>query len=275
MKDKLAIITTSLKPLVLADFIVSINAQKNKNFHLFVVDITGEKKSFYPNSSLITFLKEKNEGYSHSVNTGLRHAMDLRFTKFCVINDDTFFKEDFVNKVFLSFKKHPNSLIGGKIYYAAGYEYHKDKYESEDLGKVIWFAGGTFDWDHVLSNHMGVDEVDKGQFDISRETEFVTGALMLFDKNVLDNIGLWDESYFLYFEDADFCVRAVRAGVKLYYDPTIVIWHKVSQSTEGSGSKLHVRFQTKNRLRFGLKYAPLRTKLHLLKNFFLESFSKK
>ena len=79
---------------------------------------------------------------------------------------------------------------------------------------------------------------------------------MLYDKSVLDRVGFWDESYFLYYEDADLCVRAQQAGVKLFYDPTIVIWHKISQSTGGSGSSLHEKYQNRNRLRFGLKYAP-------------------
>ncbi len=112
-----------------------------------------------------------------------------------------------------------------------------------------------------------MDEVDTGKYDKFEETDFVNGALMCFDKKVIDTIGFWDEKYFLYFEDADFCVRAKRAGIKLYYDPTIVVWHKNAQSTGGSGSLIHQNYQTKNRLRFGLKYAPLRTKIHLLKNY--------
>ena len=275
MNDKLAIITPTINPPVLVDFLKSVEKQRDKNFHVFIVDITGTGTTQHLNSPRITLIKEKNKGYSYSVNKGLERAVSQGFTKFCVINDDTFFEDDFVEKALSSLGRHPGSLLGGKIYYAAGYEYHKEKYNAGDKGRVIWYAGGTFDWDHVLSNHVGVDEVDSGQFESERETAFITGALMLFDKNALDRVGFWDESYFLYFEDADYCIRATNAGIKLYYDPSVVIWHKVSQSTEGSGSELHVRYQTKNRLKFGLKYAPVRTKIHLLKNFFLGSFSKK
>ena len=97
---------------------------------------------------------------------------------------------------------------------------------------------------------------------------------MLFDKSVLDKVGFWDESYFLYFEDADYCMRASKVGVRLYYDPLLVIWHKVSQSTQGSGSTIHVKYQTKNRLKFGMKYAPFKTKIHLLKNFIFDRFKR-
>ncbi len=90
---------------------------------------------------------------------------------------------------------------------------------------------------------------------------------MLFDIDLINKIGFLDESFFLYFEDADYCIRALNKNVKLYYDPSIVIWHKVSQSTGGSGSDIQVRYQTLNQLKFGLRYAPLRTKIHLIKNF--------
>lgn len=273
--NKLAIIVTTINPPVLVDFLESIERQNDKNFHVFIVDITDSLTSPSVNSSFVTFIKATNDGYAASLNTGLKRALIENYTKFCAINDDTFFQEDFVDSSLKALDVNPFSVIGGKIYYAEGYEHHKKRYKKEDLGNVIWFAGGKFDWDHVLSKHVGVDEVDKGQFDQKKEVDFITGALMLFDKRVLDKVGFWDESYFLYFEDADFCVRAKKKGLKLVYEPSIKIWHKVSQSTGGSGSSTQVKYQTKNRLRFGLKYAPLKTKAHLLKNFILDRFKSK
>ncbi|KXK10835.1 MAG: hypothetical protein UZ22_OP11002000596 [Microgenomates bacterium OLB23] len=163
----------------------------------------------------------------------------------------------------------PRSLIGGKILYAKGYEYHKNRYEKSELGKVLWYAGGIMDWPNAYTLHRGVDEVDKGQYDRFEATEFVTGCLMCFDDALIKAVGPMDESYFLYYEDADWCARTARAGLQLYYDPSIVVYHKNSQSTDGPGSKLHEDYQKKNRMTFGLRYAPLRTKLHLLKNSIL------
>jgi len=91
----------------------------------------------------------------------------------------------------------------------------------------------------------------------------------MLDKSAIDKLGYWDETYFLYFEDSDFCVRAKRMGIKLIYDPRIILWHKNSQSTGGPGSKIHEKYQRINRLRFGIKYAPLKTKLHLIKQWLL------
>lgn len=193
----------------------------------------------------------------------------MGISNYCVINDDVYFDKEFTMDLARSFQEHNNSCFGGKIYYAPGYEFHKDKYTKEQSGKVIWFAGGTVDWAHATTGHLGVDEVDQGQFDTGGETEFITGCLFCFDKEVVDAIGFWDEEYFLYYEDADYCERAKKAEIPLIYNPNLVIWHKNAQSTDGSGSKLHQELQKKAHLRFARKYAPMRTKLHVIKNYFL------
>lgn len=254
---------------VLGDFLESLRNQSNNDFYLINIDLSVHRSVINLKEIPGETIYAENKGYAHGVNVGLKKAVKDGFKYFCVINNDIYFKEDFIKNSLNSISNHPSSIIGGKIYYAPGYEFHKARYKKSELGKVIWYAGGRIDWDHALTPHIGVDEVDRGQFDSIQKIDFANGALVLFDKVVVDKVGFWDESYFLYFEDADFCVRAKKAGIKLFYDPSIMIWHKVSQSTGGSGSSLHQKYQRKNRLKFGLKYAPLRTKLHLVKNYFL------
>lgn len=270
MDKKLAIVTVVHENYaLLEDFLRSLSKQTNNNFHLFITDNSSVKQSI-PNEGIDpTVLQSENLGYSHGVNLGLKEAIRHGFDQFCVINNDVFFEEDFIAKVLRTLDKHPQSILGGKIYYAPGHEYHKKKYTEKDLGKVLWYAGGEIDWNHMMTKHRGVDEVDNGQYDNLAGTDFITGCLLLFDKSVLDKVGFWDENYFLYFEDADFCIRAKKRGIKLYFDPSLVIWHKVSQATGGTGSWLQDKYQPQSRLRVGLKYAPLKTKLHLLKNYLL------
>ncbi len=66
---------------------------------------------------------------------------------------------------------------------------------------------------------------------------------MAYDKKIYEKVGKWDESYFLYYEDADFCERALKKQISLIYDSTIMLWHKNAQSTGGSGSSLHQKYQ--------------------------------
>ena len=267
MVEKLAVITVAYENYsILKDFFASLNSQTDPLFSVFIADLSRNKNPVIL-PSFASIQEGPNKGYAYGVNMGVKKALGEGYEFFCVVNSDTVLTPDFIENVKASLNKNKSSIIGGKIYYAKGYEYHKGTYKNEELGHVLWYAGGTVDWNHALTPHRGVDVVDAGQYDTFGKTGFVNGCLMGFDRSVVERVGLWDESYFLYFEDADYCERAKRRGIALYYDPAIVIYHKNAQSTGGSGSKMHRSYQRKSRLKFGLKYAPLKTKLHLLSNF--------
>jgi len=236
-----------------------------KNISVYIADVSTKKEDFkigkYPMKVVLQSLP--NNGYAYGINEGTKYFISQRIDKFCAINNDIFFDKNFSLSAEKGFEKA--DIFGGKIYYAPGYEYHK-KYQKKDIGKILWYAGGINDWKNVYTSHR-VDEVDNHQYEKFEETDFITGCMLFFNKKVVDQIGFWDEKYFLYFEDSDFCERAKIAGFKLFYNPKIIIWHKNAQSTGGSGSPIHQKYQKKNRLIFGLKYAPIRTRLHLIKNY--------
>lgn len=274
MTEKLALITVVYNNYtVLQDFFRSLEKQDTNKFHVYVVDLSTTPQQ-YEYSPFATVIKGPNLGYAYGANRGIQKAIEDGFTAFGIINSDVYVADTFINAVLDSINRHPESVIGGKIYYAPGYEYHKDRYSPQDAGKVIWFAGGHIDWANMITTHIGVDEVDHGQFNTEVEVDFITGCFVAYDKTVVDKVGEWDESWFLYYEDTDFSTRAHAKGVKILYDPTIMLWHKNAQSTGGSGSSIHIKYQEKNRLRFGFMYAPLWTKLHLAKNAILASFLK-
>lgn len=268
MDSTLALLTVVYRNYdILTDFFATLETQTDKQFHVFLADLTDTQKQTIPQRSNCTILHGENKGYAHGVNFGLHIASQQGYQSFCVINSDVFFDSQFVHATRASLRENPHSLIGGKIFYAPGYEYHTNRYTDTDKGKVLWYAGGTADWDHATTHHRGVDEVDAGQYNKKEKTTFITGCLMAFDHSVYEDVGYWDERYFLYYEDADYCERAKRQGLDLWYDPSIMLWHKNAQSTEGSGSSIHTTYQRKNRLRFALAYAPWKTKLHVVKNY--------
>lgn len=252
----------------LVDLFASLDRQTDANFHLYIADLSSQPQEVkLPRYA--SLIKGPNGGYASGLNLGLREAMAADYSQFVFINDDITVAPDFVAQASKSISEHPGALIGGKIYYYPGSEFHTDRYTQADLGKVLWYAGGSIDWAHAQTTHRGVDEVDQGQYNQVEETGFVTGCLMAFDSQLINSYGMLDESYFMYYEDTDWNAHIVAKGGKLIYDPSIIIWHKNSQSTGGSGSDFHRKYQRKNLLRFGLRHAPLRTKLHLLKNHIL------
>ena len=132
------------------------------------------------------------------------------------------------------------------------------------MGKVIWYSGGEIDWGNVYGKTRGVDEVDGGQYDTMEKTDYATGTCMFIRAKVLKDVGLFDEKYFMYYEDTDLSMRLIKSGYGVFYVPSSVIWHKVAQSS-GIGGDLNDYFITRNRLLFGIKYAPLRSKIALIK----------
>lgn len=207
-----------------------------------------------------------NLGFSGGYNRGLEYAGIWGADYFLVVNNDCLVKDSgFLSEMVKVLESDSKiGLVSPKIYFEKGFEFHKDRYTVTDLGKVIWFAGGNFDWDNIGSIHRGIDEVDKGQYDETSESELISGACVLIKKEVLEEIGLLDEKYFLYFEDSDFAKRAEKAGFKKYYTGKTSIYHKVSQST-GLGSIITDYYHTRNRLIFGMKYARKRTRFALLR----------
>lgn len=250
----------------LPDLFASLDCQTDTSFQMFISDLS-DKPENIKLPAYAKIIRGKNKGYAYGLNMGIDAAVQEGYENFVCMNNDTYVDKNFVASAIKAIKKHPASLIGGKIYYAPGYEYHRESYEKKDIGNVIWYAGGHIDWNHALAVHRGVDEIDWGYYDTEEKTGFVTGCLMVFDKKLIDTAGKMDDSYFLYYEDTEWNERIKRSGCEIWYDPSIVMWHKNAQSTGGSGSKLHETYQRKNQLIFGLKYAPLRTKLHLLKNY--------
>lgn len=253
------------------EFLDSLATVKDvKDLVVYIADVSSKKEVFkidkgYPIKVVLKPLP--NKGYAYGINMGTKYFLKKGLDKFCAINNDVFFDRSFSVQAHLGFEG--SNIFGGKIYYAPGFEYYK-KYQKKEIGKVLWYAGGINDWKNVYTSHRGVDEVDQKQYEKFEETDFITGCLFFFNKKVVDQVGFWNEKYFLYFEDSDFCERAKKAGFKLFYNPKIIIYHKNAQSTGGSGSPLQQKYQKRNRLIFGLKYAPFRTKLHLIKNYILK-----
>ncbi len=257
----------------------------NFQFPIFVVDngstdgsATALRNFQFPISNFQFHLIEnkKNLGFSEGNNVGIKAALKVGSDFVMLLNNDTVLEKNLIVQLITTaeggvplrgktaIKPEEIGIISPKIYFAKGFEFHKDRYKKTEQGKVIWYVGGMVSWNNVLASHRGVDEVDNGQYDKVVETDFATGACMFIKREVFQKIGFLDKNYFLYWEDADFCQRAKRAGFKILYAPSAYLWHKVAQSS-AIGSELNDYYITRNRLLFGSRFAPLRSRFALLR----------
>lgn len=205
-----------------------------------------------------------NKGFSGGYNRGLEHALIWSADYVLIINNDaTTPDKKLLSTLLETFRKHPEAgIVAPKIYFSPGYEFYKEKYKAEDKGKVVWFGGGKFDWNNVMSIHRGIDEVDTEIYNNEMEIDFATGCCFLIKREVLEKVGMFNEGYFAYFEDSEYSKRVIEAGYKIYYNGQTSIYHKISQTTE-IGSPLTDYYITRNRLYFGFKYTSGRTKFAL------------
>jgi len=245
-------------------------ARKNYNVEIVVVENGSEDGSLEALSQIKNIhlvVNSKNLGFSGGMNSGIKYALKRKADLVVILNNDTIAEKNLI--INLAKSAQNADIVAPKIYFAAGFEFHRAKYKKANLGKVIWYAGGYIDWQNILGRHIGVDQVDRGQFASSKEIDLATGACMLIKKEVFTKIGFLDDKYFLYLEDMDFCVRAKKAGFKIVFSPKAILWHKNAVSSGGSGSKVQDYYITRNRLLFAFKYAKPRTKIAVLKQSIL------
>ncbi|MBI3954608.1 glycosyltransferase family 2 protein [Candidatus Collierbacteria bacterium] len=278
-KIKLALVTINFNglkdTLELLESILKAKIPSQLDLSIIVVDsptreehVSAIKKT-YPRATILT--SAVNLGFAAGNNLGIRKALSKGADWLMLINNDCLVSPDFFIKLLSSPLDKPDTgALGGLIYFAPGYEYAK-KIKPSEKGKVIWYAGGIFDWNNVLGSHHLVDRVDPGELNKVTETDFVTGALFLARADVLKKVGLLNQDYFMYLEDVELCHRLRLSGYQLLVDPDLKIWHKVAQSS-GIGSSLNDYFITRNRLLFGLRYASVRTRLALIRQAIRQLF---
>lgn len=240
--------------------IKSVQASTYPNLQIIVVDNNsgdglGEKLKVLKDTYF--FQNDKNLGYTGGNNIGIKLALGLGADYVYVLNPDTKIEKDCIENLVKGLEKTGAGIVGPKIYFM-GTTHPSSRF------KTIWHAGGTLDMLNVIGGHRGVDEVDKGQYEKQMEVDFVSGAALFIKKEVFEKIGFFDDGYFLYYEDSDFCIRAKGAGFKVVYIPSAVVYHENAKSS-GLGSPLQDYFLTRNRMIFASKFLPFRTRFALFR----------
>lgn len=254
------------------DSVLKIN-HPNFNYHLYLLDNGSTDNSFnilkqkYSTQNKITFIRSKvNLGFGNGNNFAVKQAQKDHPDFILLLNNDVLVDPDFLQILIKYSEKNPRQeLLSPKIYFAPGFEFHHDRYQKKDLGRVIWFVGGIMDWQNINGYHRGVDQIDNGQFDkVYLHSDFLTGCCLLVKSSVISEIGLFDDKYYMYLEDADFSQKAIRNNFHLAVVPQSKIWH-LNAGSSGVGGSLQDYFLSRNRLLFGFRYASLKTKFALLR----------
>jgi len=224
-------------------------------------DIISKK---FPEVTLVR--NDHNAGFAEGHNSGIKKALEDGSEYVWILNPDTVVDEGALVALMDAASEYKLAgVFGSKIYYAPGTEFHKTTLAPADSGHVLWYAGGVVDWTNLITSSRGKDEVDHTQYDHDIETDFISSVSMFVRRRVLESAGLFDWRYFLYFEENDFCERVKKAGWRLMYVCQSRVWHAAPSETAGGASGIQDYYRTRNRLLFGLRHAPIRTKVALVR----------
>jgi GT2 family glycosyltransferase len=190
----------------------------------------------YPN--VMVMETGANLGFTGGNNVAIKYALEHGADYVMLLNNDTIVAPDFLNVMVEGMEQDPTIGVAGPMIY-----YHNNP-------ETIWTAGGTIDWKHGTTSMIGLNQMDVSQFGLSPTTvDFVSGCALLARRNVWEKVGLLDDKFFMYYEEAEWCVRATRAGFKIALVPMAMIWHKISEEERAASPRTYY-YMVRNRLLF-------------------------
>ena len=154
-------------------------------------------------------------------NVGVQAALDSGCDAVLLLNNDTFVEVSTLQMLYEAANRHPESLLCPKILYASD-------------AKRLWYAGGL--WKGGRIAHRGLRELDYGQYNREEQTAWGTGCALWIPRGAIDQVGMLDDEFKLYYEDVEFCIRCKANGIETTYVPSSRVWHKVSSSLGGHGT---------------------------------------
>jgi GT2 family glycosyltransferase len=191
-----------------------------------------------------------NLGFAGGNNVGIRLAWPEQYDYFWLLNSDTVIETDTL--MHLVARAQQDSAIGivgsTLLYYTAPTQ-------------VQAMGGAIFDADRMVAGHVGINlplaDVPASPAAIEAEMAYVVGASMLVSRSFIEQIGLMQEDYFLYFEELDWAMRA-QGKFRMGYAPQSRVYHKVGASSADTASWFSMRLLYRNRLKFVSRFFPAR-----------------
>lgn len=216
-----------------------------ENYTIIVVDNGSDKDESKELARkfpvVITLRSETNLGFSGGNNLGIKYALGKGADYILLLNNDTIVEKDFLDILVDSAAK--NQSIGLAV--------PKINYYSEP--SKIWYAGGYISKLRGAALTRGNGKPDSNYTE-NKYVTFATACCLLVDKRVIKDIGLMDEKYFLYLEDADYCIRSSECGYKILFVAQSKIYHKINKSTVKKNNFVPLYYNTRNRLIFIRKF---------------------
>lgn len=198
-------------------------------------------KSKFPD--LIYLDNKTNLGFAEGNNRALNLSIKLGFKYSLLLNTDTIIKENVVQKLFDYLETYDNiAAVQPAIYYL------------NDKNK-LW--NGEMDFNPILGYTFSKAELPN----IPKAVKWITGCCFLIRNTVLEDVGMFNKRFFLYYEDVELSYRLRSKGYQLNILPNITVFHEAgvsgklkSKSKEGYLSPIIHYYLTRNKIWFLRRY---------------------
>ncbi len=242
----IVILTRNAKNLILS-CLKNLVSKSSVNFKIIVVDNGSKDKTVdevAKNFPEVIIIENKNNyGFAKGINYGIKLAVAQGYDWILILNDDTVVKIDDIYKL-IEEANEKNYLVSGPLILSPD--------------NKVWSAGGIINKEHFSGGLIGYGRDKWGGRE--KGVDFISGTAMLVKSQVFQKIGYFDEDYFLYYDDVDYCYRAKNKGIASYIIPKVKITH-LETITIGKNSPSHYYHAAKSHLIFVFKRAPLFIKL--------------
>lgn len=226
---------------VIADCLSSLDSQTYKNIEIILVDNNSRDgsvqlvKDSFPNVQII--INATNKGFAEGNNIG---AEVVKGAYVLLLNNDAFVEKHCIEVLVRKMEDDETiGVIQPKILYKGSPFYPDGVINS--IGSYLTITGFPY--------HIGYGKKSSLAF-YNKESEIYTafGACMMIKRSVIDEIGLFDEDYFAYFEESDFCHRVLLSGYKVMYTPSATAYHRGGVSARKYGLEGVIFHAFKNRI---------------------------
>jgi len=219
------------------------NTNTSYSYEIIVVDNNSSDDSIpilsnrYPN---VHFIKNiSNEGFSKANNQGIQVSKGRYIL---LLNSDTIIEEDTLETMIRYMDERPNvGASGCKVVLPTGELDKACKRGFPHPSAAFYYLSG-FSKKHPENPKYNQYHLSHLDPDIEHSVDSLVGAFMMVRKETINEVGMLDETFFMYGEDIDWCYRIKEAGWKIIYNPSAYITHLKGASSKKKPLKIIYEF---------------------------------
>ena len=212
----------------------SLLMQEYTNFNILIIDNNSSDKTrnvirkyIRVREKIVLIENQGNFGFSKACNIGIKYALGNLASDFVLLlNQDTIVQKNLLKDLLSWHERKGTGAYCPKILIRKN-------------SKIWWIGTKFFSIGDLLKNpklsvsyHIDKEQEDNFFFEKPLEREAITGCALFLPRKLIEDVGFFDERFFMYGEDLDYSLRSKAKGYKLFIIPGTVVYHDVDLENE-------------------------------------------